>query len=455
MESVWRKQNAGILQRQETAHTERRECYDVIVVGAGMAGILIAYYLKEQGKEVLVLEAETIASGQTERTTAKITSQHDMKYSKLIRDIGVKKARMYAAANEAAILEYEKLIERKKIACQFARVPAYLYTMGDEEQLLAEAKAAASLGINACFTKDTELPFSVAGAVRFGGQAQFSPLEFIKSLAAELEIREHTRVTSIRGNRVKTDAGVLRADKIVVATHYPILNVSGFYFLRQHQERSYAIAFSGCGRVKGMYYGIDKDGLSFRQAGDLLLLGGSAHRTGEDKHCGAYDFLAEIAKHYFPESKEEARWSAQDCMPHDGIPFIGRYSVFTPNLYVATGFQKWGMTSSMVAAMILRDELCGVHNPYRKVFCPQRINVRAGMKNFLIDVGMSVKGLVRGMFLRPRCSHMGCELVWNPDEKSWDCPCHGSRFAENGKLLDNPAKRDIKVDGDFDEERLQ
>ena len=186
-------------------------------------------------------------------------------------------------------------------------------------------------------------------------------------------------------------------------------------------------------------------------------------------------------REYFPESKEEARWSAQDCMPHDGIPFIGKYSVFTPNIYVVTGFQKWGMTSSMIAAMILRDELCGNKNPYSKVFSPQRLNFRASIGNFLVDAGMSVKGLLKGFFHRPGkteaslplghggivtvdgkryacyrdekgklhkipafCQHMGCELMWNPDEKSWDCPCHGSRFDEEGVLLDNPATDDIK-----------
>lgn len=444
MESLWRKQIGNLSLKEDTAGAEMTDNhYDVIVVGAGMAGLLIAYYLKEQGRNVLVLEAKEVASGQTERTTAKITSQHDVKYSRLIQNIGAKKARMYAAANEAAILEYEKLIQKNGIECQFERVPAYLYTMKEVETLKEEAKAAASLGIDACFTTDTELPFAVAGAVCFRGQAQFSPLEFIRCISDELTIREHTKVTAIRGNRVVTEEAVLTADKIVVATHYPLRNVPGFYFLRQHQERSYVIALSGCDRIKGMYYGIDKDGLSVRQAGDILLLGGGAHRTGEAKHCGAYDFLTEVARHYVPKGKEEARWSAQDCMPHDGIPFIGRYSIFTPHLYVATGFQKWGMTSSMVAAMILRDELCGRQSPYRALFCPQRIHVCAGIKNFLMDMGMSVKGLVRGLFLRPRCSHMGCELAWNPDEKSWDCPCHGSRFDENGNLLDNPAKKDI------------
>lgn len=418
--------------------------YDVIVVGAGMAGLLSAYYLQKQGKQVLVLEADTLASGQTARTTAKITSQHGVKYSRLIQTIGKKQARLYAAANEAAILEYEKLIEKEKIDCQFERVPAYLYTMREEELLKEEAAAAASLGIPASFTTDTELPFAPAGAVRFGGQAQFSPLAFVQGIAAGLNVWEHTKVTAIRGKQVVTQQGVLTAEHIIVATHYPMRDVPGFYFLRQHQERSYVLALLGCKRIKGMYYGIDADGLSLRQEGDLLLLGGSAHRTGEAKHCGAYDVLAEMAAHYFPEGKEVARWSAQDCMPHDGIPFIGRYSIFTPHLFVATGFQKWGMTTAMVAAMLLRDELCGVENPYRKVFLPQRMHL-SGVKPFLLDVGISVRSLTKGIFVRPRCAHMGCELAWNPDERSWDCPCHGSRFDEAGKLLDNPAKKDITL----------
>lgn len=439
MESLWRKKTKSCALESGTRNLiyfgARR---DVVVIGAGMAGILIAYYLKKQGKSVMVLEAAEIASGQTERTTAKITSQHGVKYSELIKEVGEKKARMYAQANEAAIQEYERLIKERNISCQFERVPAYLYTLQDEMLLQKEAEAAASLGIDAFFTKETELPFPVEGAVCFKNQAQFSPLEFIKNLSAELEIVEYAKVVAIRGKRVCTDIMEIKAKHIVVATHYPIINRSGFYFLRQHQERSHVLALSGCEKIKGMYYGVDKDGLSFRQAGDLLLVGGSSERTGKCRQGGAYDSLLKAARKCFPDCKEEMRWSAQDCMPHDGIPFIGRYSIFSRRLYVATGFQKWGMTSSMVAAMILRDALCGRKNPYRKLFSPQRIHVRAGIKNFFVDIGMSIKGLWKGVFHRPRCSHMGCELVWNPDEQSFDCPCHGSRFNAEGEILDNP-----------------
>ena len=417
------------------------ESWDVIVVGAGMAGLLTAYYLQEAGKKVLVLEADRVASGQTGRTTAKITSQHDLKYSVLMKAVGVKKAKLYAEANEEAISEYERLIRKNGIVCRFERVPAYLYSMRREEALRKEAEAASLLGIDAFFTKDTKLPFAVAGAVCFPNQAQFEPLAFVEAIAGRLAIKEKTKVLDIKGNRVITGDAEYTASRIVAATHYPLLNVPGFYFLRQHQERSYVLELSGCEEIGEMYYGIDKDGLSFRQMGEHLLLGGSGCRTGQN--CGeAFEKLRQAAKAYFPDCQVVKQWAAQDCMPHDGIPFIGKYSVFTPNLYVATGFQKWGMTSSMVAALILRDEICGKEYTHQKVFSPQRMNVRAAFKNLMLDVGVSVGGLLKGWThtKKRRCPHMGCELVWNPDEKSWDCPCHGSRFDESGKLLDNPAK---------------
>ncbi len=482
MESLWRKQCGEITSGQQTTQQALKESHrDVIVIGAGMAGLLTAYYLKEQGKNVLVLEAEEIASGQTERTTAKITSQHGLKYHELIKKVGVKKARLYAQANEAAIREYELLIKSKGIACQFEKASAYLYTLQQENLLREEAEAASSLGIDAFFTKETELPFAVAGAVCFRGQAQFSPLAFVQHIASALEIREHTKVLAVRGNKVITEDAVMTADNIVVATHYPVFNVPGFYFVRLHQERSYVLALSGCDNIQGMYLGVDKGGLSFRQAGEYLLLGGSSCRTGENDKATAYESLVKAAQKLYPDSKEVTRWAAQDCMPHDGIPFIGRYSLFTPHLYVVTGFQKWGMTSSMIAAMILRDQICGNRNPYERLFSPQRVNLRASMGDFLHDVGMSVKGLSKGTFHRPskgvgalscghggivtidgkryacyrdeegklhkisaRCPHLGCELSWNPDEKSWDCPCHGSRFDVDGKLLDNPSKIDAR-----------
>ena len=307
-------------------------------------------------------------------------------------------------------------------------------------------EAAAELGIETIFSKNTELPFEVVAAVGFKNQAQFSPLEFLNGIIAELDILENSMVTEIKGNWVISNHGIMTADNIVIATHYPIKNVPGFYFLRQHQERSYAIAFSGCSPIKNMYYGIDSDGLSFRQVADTLIVSGMSHRTGE-KHGRCVDKYKELfdrVKELYPNCKVEAYWSAQDCMPHDGIPFIGKYSILTSNLFVASGFQKWGMTTSMVAAKILSDQICGKENPYQKLCSPQRFFFRAGITNFLIDVVESITNLFFGIFCKKKCSHMGCKLVWNSTEQSWDCPCHGSRFDANGVLLDNPAQRDIK-----------
>lgn len=453
MESLWRQQTGKIKPHLRMEQGIIRESHwDVVVIGAGMAGILTAYFLQKQGKKVLIVEAKTIASGQTERTTAKITSQHGLKYAGLIRNIGEEKAKLYARANEQAIAQYARLVKELKIDCHFERVDAYLYSATQDEILKEEAKAAEKLGIHAEFTMDTELPFEVKGAVRFENQAQFFPLEFIKTICEELNILEHTMVTEIKDNWVITDKGILTADDIVVASHYPIRNVPGFYFARQHQERSYVLALEGTEPIKNMYYGIDEDALSFRQAGEYLLLGGSGHRTGyaygkrgkTKGICeGAFKHLEQEAKRYYPQAKVVTSWSAQDCMTHDGLPFIGKYSVFTSHLYVATGFQKWGMSTSMVAAKVLCDEICGRENPYETLFTPQRLMLRVGGKAFLKDAGISVIGLTKGMFRKKTCTHLGCALVWNEETKSWDCPCHGSRFDEAGNVLNNPAEKDL------------
>ena len=443
MELIW--SSSANLQKREALHGDIR--VQTVIIGAGMTRILTAYLLKKNGLDAVIIEAKQMGSGQTERTTAKITSQHGMIYDKLLRKTGRKRAEIYARANEEAIRLYEKIIREEQIECHFKRLPAYLYTREENRvrELKREAVAARALGIHAAFVEDSEiyeLPFEINGAVRFENQAQFHPLEFIKYLAKDLKIYENTKAISVKGHEVYTDRGTITAENIVFATHYPFINVPGFYFLREHQERSYVLALAQMQELSGMYYSIDKKGLSLRSAGDILLLGGGGHRTGKITCHEGIRYLKEMAGHYYPDSEECAVWSAQDCMPHDGIPFIGKYSIFRPYWYVATGFHKWGMTSAMVSAVIISNKICGIPDLYEKAFTPQRLLLRAGIKNLLIDIGESVLGLGKGLFSKKenKCPHMGCRLEWNPQEQTWECPCHGSRFSEEGELRDNPAQ---------------
>lgn len=442
MESIWTKN----VHLENEAELKEDLYTDTVIIGAGMTGILTAYLLKQRGVDTVILEARTIGSGQTRNTTAKITSQHGLFYDDLIKKVGYKRAFEYAKVNQEAIHIFEQIIRKEKIDCDFIKLPSYLYTQKEENiiKLKNEAEAAKKLGINAKYVEGegiTELPFKVLGAVRFYSQAQFHPLKFLKHLSKELVIYENTKVLKVKGHTIYTQNQKIQAKNIVFACHYPIINVPGFYFLRQHQERSYVLELSGCPAIEGMYYGVDKDGLSFRQAGENMLFGGASHRTGVNPPMGSFCYLRKKYRELYPNAKEVSHWAAQDCMPHDGVPFIGKYSIFKSNWYVITGFQKWGMTSSMVAAHIVTDMICGNKNPYQKVFSPQRIYVMAGIGKLLVDIGISTKGIICGLFTsrKKKCTHLGCKLVWNEEEKSFDCPCHGSRFDENGQIIDNPA----------------
>lgn len=447
MESIWSR----------TVEIPERECLkedirvDAVVIGAGMSGLLTAFLLEESGLKTVVLEAGRIAGGQTKNTTAKITSQHGMIYKKLIEDFGEKRAALYGQVHEAAIGELERLVKENDINCHFSRLPGYLYSQKDRKALEEEAWAAEKLGLGASFTEETGLPFETVGAVRFENQAQFHPLEFIKAISGGLSIYEHTRVRKVRRNKVYTDKGRVTADHIIFACHYPIVNVPGFYFLRQHQEKSCVIAWDNVKPLPGIYYSIDKEGLSLRSSGNILLTGGGGFRTGEKAEGEIYTSIRKEAERFFPEGREITHWSAQDCMPHDGMAFIGQYSIFKPGWHVATGFQKWGMTSSMLAAMLIRDEIWGIENPYALLFSPQRFHPAVSAGPFFQDAAKSMQGLTKGILLlwkkegkHRRCTHMGCALNWNEEEEIWECPCHGSCFDKEGKLLTEPSKKDLK-----------
>ncbi|MBR6642343.1 MAG: FAD-dependent oxidoreductase [Lachnospiraceae bacterium] len=408
---------------------------DVLIIGGGITGILTAYYLQQAGINYMLVEADTICSGITKNTTAKITSQHGLIYHKIAKKYGMDAAGLYLEANETALWEYRKLSE--EVLCDFAEETNFVYSLTRPDKIEKELDTLRKLRFPASFAEHLPLPFFTAGAVAFPNQAKFHPLKLLAELAKSLRIYEHTKVQELVGNLVITNAGNILADKIIVTTHFPFLNKHGNYFLKMYQHRSYVLALTHADKPQGMYVDEADNGLSFRTHQNLLLLGGGGHRTG--KQGGNWMELRKFASIQYPDAREILHWATQDCMTLDGIPYIGQYSRHTPNLYVATGYNKWGMTSAMVAALLLRDLITEKQSDYAKVFSPSRS---------ILQPQLLLNGMEATVNLltptRKRCPHLGCALKWNKQEHTWDCPCHGSRFTEKGEVIDNPATDDLK-----------
>ncbi len=431
METIW--ENDVKLPRFPRLEGDLRT--DVLVIGGGLAGLLCARELKKAGVNCVLIEENRLLCGVSGRTTAKLTAQHGLIYGRLLKKLGRERAKLYYEANRQALEELRQLAEAAD--CDFEEQNSYIYAAEDLSSLREEWSAYEQLGIPARWEDNVDLPFPVAGAIGFGGQGQFHPLKLAAHIAKDLKIYEDTKALTFVGNRVQTPGGLITAEKIIVATHFPLLNKHGAYFLKLYQQRSYVVALENAGQVNGMYLDCRENGLSVRSAGQYLLLGGGGHRTG--KQGLGWGLPEAVAKKYYPNAKVAAQWATQDCMTLDGMPYIGQYSKATPDLYVATGFQKWGMTTSMAAATILTDLVQGRENPYGALFSPSRSMLH---RQLLINGAESTMNLLRPTV--PRCPHLGCALRWNGAEHSWDCPCHGSRFDEKGKLLNNPATADLK-----------
>ncbi len=412
---------------------------DVLIIGGGIAGILCAHFLQQNGVDYILAEGRSICSGITRNTTAKITAQHGLIYDKLLKSFGAEKARLYLEANQQAVQKYADLC--RSIDCGFESRPAFVYSLDNRKNLEKEAGALEKIGFSPLFLDTVhDLPFPTAGAVGFAGQAQFHPLRFLSEIARGLHIYEYTFVTKLKENTAVTPKGEITFQKLILTTHFPMDNAHGMYFLKLYQHRSYVIALRHAARLDGMYLDEAKCGMSFRNYRDLLLVGGGDHRTG--KKGGNWQELRGFAQAYYPAASEAYSWAAQDCMSLDGIPYIGQYSKRTPNHFVASGFNKWGITSSMTAAMLLSDLVCERENPYAEVFSPSRNMLKPQL---LFNGCTAAVGLLTPS--RKRCPHMGCALKWNDAEHSWDCPCHGSRFTSEGQLLDNPSNGNLNRKG--------
>lgn len=469
---------------------------DVVVVGAGIAGLTAAVLLKEQGRRVVVVEAGRVASGATGYTTAKLSVLHGLIFDDLTSAFGEEGARTYADANLAGVAVAAELTERHGIDCDLERRPAYTYTVDPAmaDKVRAEVAAAQGIGLPASFTVDTDLPYPVEAAIRVEGQAQFHPRKYCLGLAAAVDgggshVFEGTRALSLDEGepcRLETDHGTIIAEFVIEATHLPFSDKGGF-FARAAPMRSYAMSAHIDGPVpQGMYFSADTPSRSVRSAlvdgEEVVLLGGEGHKVGQDPDTRArYAALEDWAREQFAVRSIDYRWSAQDYIPADHVPFVGPLAPGSTKAFVATGFQKWGMSNGGAAAIMLTDRILGRDNPWAGFFDSNRLNVRQSItevvkenanvvKRFVGDrlrtetrsiadlapgeAAVLVEGAGRVAAYRdpdgavhavsPVCTHLGCTVSWNTAETTWDCPCHGSRFTCDGKVLEGPAVKDLE-----------
>ncbi len=408
---------------------------DILIIGGGIAGLLCAWELKKAGADYLLVEARSLCSGVTADTTAKITAQHGALYQKLLPSLGVERTRLYFEANQRAVARYRELC--RDMDCDYEEKTACVFSRRDAGVLEREAEVYRVIGAELASHSVKALPFPVAGCLGLPGQGQFHPLKFLAHIAQGLRVHEHTKVRQLAPGRAETDQGVIRANKIILCTHFPILNKHGLYPLKMYQHRSYVLALEGAQAVDGMYVAAEDDGYSFRMAGELLLLGGGGHRTG--KNGGDWRELELAAQRWYPKAKIVGRWAAQDCITLDGGAYVGQYSAKTPELFVATGFNKWGMSTALAGAELLCDLVQGRANVYAPAFDPSRPLAKAAALGNAASATLNILTPTA-----PRCPHLGCALRYNKAQHSWDCPCHGSRFDAEGQLLDGPATDDLQ-----------
>lgn len=470
---------------------------DVCIIGAGITGISTAYMLLNQGLRICLMDKGEICSGVTENTTAKITSEHGLIYKYLLDTFGEDYARKYLNSNEEAIKGIKEIIEKEHIDCEFEKTENYIYTCKDEyiNVIRDEVNTINELGMKAEYIENIDLPFKIKAGIKVSNQAKFHPLKYLYKLVEilkknETQIYTNSRVVNIKksseGYKISTeDHKEIFAKYVVMATHYPIKNFPGMHFLKMYQDRSYAIAIKPNEKIpKGMYISAESPVASFRPINDeLLIIGGAEHKTGENSVDLdiSYKQIEDYAKEIYPNVEVKYEWATQDCVSVDKVPYIGDFSNLMPHLYVATGYKKWGMTTSYVAAKIISDKILNKKNPYEEIYKATRFAPLKNYKEFgnvlrqtvyslainklkipetvYEDIEPNSGGVVeyegkkigvykdkegKTFIVEPYCTHLGCELSWNNLEKTWDCPCHGSRYTYEGKVITEPTVKDLK-----------
>lgn len=492
---------------------------EVVVVGGGIAGYLTAFRLSEQGKDVAVLEARELFSGTTNKTTAHIDALQTLLYSTLSKK-SLNKARLYFDSQASAVDEYEKLINKYNIDCEFVRHKSYIIANSCDKKFLKEAKALKKMGVDVTLERSASFDglepnkesldndaqpkyplLSEKKAIIFvPSMAAFDPILFLKGLPVNFEIYENTRVTDVDFSKkqLKANGYTITADKIVIATNFPIINFPGWYFVRMYRSTSYAIAAKCKHSLEGIYQSVSESGVTFRSYKDYLIVGGLDHKTGRQDDEKKFQKLYQKAQEIMPCDQMTHYWSANDCITFDNVPFVGHYSKKSKDIYVITGFNKYGMANAMTASMlvcnyiaknsvqsnqkILEKTTCLFESveKYKKLFTPQRYTSIFGfLRNFLsvaknllimpltlplkswksIKKGEGAiamyKGRKKAVYIDeqgnphicgPLCAHLKCQLKFNKIEKTWDCPCHGSRFDIDGNLLVGPSVKNLKKD---------
>lgn len=473
---------------------------DVCIIGAGLFGLTTAYYLSKKGLNVVVLDKSEIGRKVSGHTTAKITSQHGLIYDYLIHSFGADIAKKYLYANEEAITNIKKIVDTENIDCNLISQSNFVYTSkpDDLEKIKKEVKAVNSLGFSSQFIEQTSLPFDISGAIMFPNQAMFHPRKYMLGLCNCIlknngQIFTNTLVNDVKHDEhiYKTLANnrVVKSKYVVLASHYPFINFPGFYFTKMYQETSYVIGVdTKTDLFDGMYITSSEPTFSFRTIKDvnkkILLIGGANHKTGakDVTYHSTYEILEQKAKELYPENKVLYRWSTRDCITLDKVPYIGEFSNLMPNIYVGTGFNKWGMTTSNAAANIITDKILGIKNKYEEAFTSTRLKPIKNIEEVtnmlkqtttslvveklkipgdtikdiknnnakIIEIDGNKIGIYKDSSgniyaVKPTCTHLGCTLSWNNADKTWDCPCHGSRFNYNGKNIYDPAFKNLET----------
>ena len=494
MESFWEEE---IKKHQEFESVKNNIDVSVCIIGGGLTGLSTAYYLSKK-VNVAVVEKDRICSHTSGKTTGKITSQHGLFYEYLINSENKEFAKKYLKANEKAIDNIENIIKESQGECDFEREDAYVFTMQETkvDQIKNEQASVDKIDKEKSeFVKQVLLPLEIAGAIKFRNQAKFHPVKYGYILANSImnnngRVFENSKVTDIKRENGKYIVSVNRnkiiADYVVIATRYPIVNVPGYHFLKMYQSTSYAVMADVKKELfNGMYISTEVPNISFRTVKDgerkLLLAVGFDYKTGKEDLKDGYQRLETVIRKMYPDAEILYKWSAEDCISLDKIPYIGEISVMKPNMYIATGFNKWGITSSNIAANIITDDILGNENEYKDIFKSTRlqpIKNRQEVGNMLKEVNQSLiasrfkitknelkdikigegkivninntkvgvyKSQTGEVFkIRPYCAHLGCELYFNNIDKTWECPCHGSKFSYDGKLIEVPSNKDLK-----------